>query len=123
MWWWFLVAGVCWWSSGRLLVGLHHNRRNPPTKAAKFVRSISPGARSLRVAGCRVYRQSRSHRVRLLRHKAAEDAEVRRVLPSARASHIAHSLAQREPVLGLQCREFAIRVQTHLCHVTKEIRE
>ena len=59
----------------------------------------------------------------LFRHQAEEDAEVRRVLPRARAPHRAHPLTQREPVVRLERFEFAVGVQSHLRHVAEEIQK
>ena len=59
----------------------------------------------------------------LLRHEAAEDAEVRRVPPRARAPHRAHPFAQREPVVRLERLQFAVGVQTHLRHVAEEVQK
>jgi hypothetical protein len=53
----------------------------------------------------------------LLNHEAAEDAEVRRILPFVRASNHAHLSPQRKPVVRLDCHQFPVRVQLHLRHV------
>jgi hypothetical protein len=72
------------------------------------------------MSGC-ADRSSRFPHAGLLRHEAAEDAEVRRILPRARARHVAHPLAQREPIVRLKRLQFTIGVQPHLRHVAEEI--